>query len=124
MCVFALKSPFVNFSIRKEDGPDSGAISVCFLFRIEQVSLALMNSPPATPRVHHYSYPPDHGMLINIHKIQFVWREREEWREWGRRPTDFDVMEHSDARKEGGSCRGSRSQIKKGRAVQNMNRDD
>lgn len=37
----------------------------------------VMNSSPAAPHVHHYSYPLDHGMLINIYKIQFVFRERE-----------------------------------------------
>lgn len=37
----------------------------------------VMNSSPAAPHVRHYSYPLDHGMLINISKIQFVFRECE-----------------------------------------------
>lgn len=32
----------------------------------------VMNSPPAAPHVHHYSYPLDHDMLINIYKMQFI----------------------------------------------------
>lgn len=75
--------------------------------------MALMDSPPATPRVHHYSYPPDHGMLINIYKIQFVLSESEEWRAGGRRPTDFDVMEHSDTRREEGVAGGVRAKLKR-----------
>lgn len=76
-----------------------------------------MNSPPVTPRVHHYSYPLDHGMLINIYKIQFVWRERERGGEnKGGGRQIFDVMEHTDTSKEAGTCRGSGSQIKEGRA--------
>lgn len=45
----------------------------------------VMNSSPAAPHVHHYSYPLDHGMLINIYKIQFVFRERERKEDVGRR---------------------------------------
>lgn len=39
----------------------------------------VMNSPLAAPHVHHYSYPLDHDMLINIYKIQFIF-----FREQGR----------------------------------------
>lgn len=60
----------------------------------------VMNSPPAAPHVHHYSYPLDHGMLINIYKIQFVFRERSGCENEG--GMIFDLMEQVDRSKEAG----------------------
>lgn len=95
----------------------------------------VMNSSPPAPHVHHYSYPPDHGMLINIYRIQFVFRERErreserkedereeEGGEWG--GCGFDLMEQVDRNKEAGIAKGVRAELKKGNALQNRDGDN
>lgn len=67
----------------------------------------VMNSSPAAPHVHHYSYPLDHGTLINIYKIQFVFRECERKEDVGRREGGmiFELMEQVDRNKEAGAAK-------------------